>query len=312
MVLGFLPSATEAELLPRDIKVYRDHAFIVSEAEGHGLQVVELMRLPDVVEVAHYSDFGNAHNIAINEASGYAYVVGAGRDGQDRCTSGAIRGGLHVINIQEPTVPTFAGCFYEDGYTHDAQCVSYPAASAYPNQEICFAFNLDTITIVNVTDKSEMEMMARVSYEGFGLVHQGWISEDRRFLLQDDEFDELDSGVNTTTYVWNIEDLSAPRLVSTYTHDTAATDHNLYIRGPYTYEANYRAGLRILDTRDVFNIAEVGFFDIYPEDDAPGFDGAWTAYPYLPSGTLLVSGIEQGLFLLRHTGTEVWLPLVSR
>jgi len=119
--LGNLPTHTVNSTW-RDIKVYANHAFIVSEASGHGMQVFNLTQLRNVVSppvtfsnTAHYNGFGNAHNIAINEATGFAYAVGT-----STCS-----GGLHMVNIQNPTSPTNAGCFSSDGYTHDTQCVVY-------------------------------------------------------------------------------------------------------------------------------------------------------------------------------------------
>ena len=90
----------------------------------HGMQVFDLTQLlsggvsVQFVETAHYAGFGNAHNIAINEATGFAYAVGSNTYG----------GGLHIMNITNPSNPVFAGGFSNDGYTHDCQCVlcEYP------------------------------------------------------------------------------------------------------------------------------------------------------------------------------------------
>ena len=121
VVLGTLPSHTGSSLW-RDVKVYNNHAYIVSEATGHGLQVFDLTRLRNVsnppvtfTEDGHYDGFGNAHNIAINEASGRAYAVG----------TSTFSGGLHILDLSNPTSPTLIGSFAEDGYTHDAQIVNY-------------------------------------------------------------------------------------------------------------------------------------------------------------------------------------------
>ncbi|PXY25402.1 hypothetical protein BAY60_18675 [Prauserella muralis] len=86
--------------------------------------------------------------------------------------------------------------------------------------------------------------------------------------------------------------------------DTPAIDHSLYVKGSKVYEANYRAGLWILDTAPINSgkLHEVGFFDVYPADDAAEFNGAWSNYPFFASGTVVVSGIEQGLFVLRPSG----------
>lgn len=164
--LGKLPTHTTSSSW-RDIKVYNDHAFIVSEASGHGMQVFDLNLLTSVVSypvdftnTAHYGAVGNAHNIVINEDSGFAYIVG----GSNGCS-----GGLHMVDISTPTAPTTAGCYGGDGYTHDAHCVIYDGPDViHQGKEICFACNEDTITVVDVTDKSNPVQISRASYADGG------------------------------------------------------------------------------------------------------------------------------------------------
>lgn len=296
--LGNLPTHTVNSTW-RDIKVYANHAFIVSEASGHGMQVFNLTQLRTVTSppitfsnTAHYNGFGNAHNIAINEATGFAYAVGT-----STCS-----GGLHMVNIQNPTSPSNAGCFSSDGYTHDTQCVIYTGPdTTYQGQEICFNSNEDTLTIVNVNNKSNPVQLSRVGYSGSRYTHQGWLTEDQRYFLLDDELDEQNNGHNTRTYIWNVADLNAPVLIGNFTSSAAAIDHNQYIKGNYSYQANYRAGLRILNLTNVASgsLTEAGYFDIYPANNNANFNGAWSTYPYFASGMVIVSGIEQGLFVLR-------------
>jgi choice-of-anchor B domain-containing protein len=296
--LGNLPTHTSNSSW-RDLKVYNNHAFIVSEASGHGMQVFNLTQLRNVSSppvtfsnTAHYNSFGNAHNIAINEDTGFAYAVGT-----STCS-----GGLHMVNIQNPTSPTNAGCVSNDGYVHDAQCVVYNGPdTAYQGREICFNSNEDTITIVDVTNKNSPVQLSRTGYTGSRYTHQGWLTENHTYFLLDDELDEQNNGHNTRTYIWNMTDLNAPVLIGSHTAATAAIDHNLYIKGNYAYQSNYRAGLRVLDISNIAgaSLTEVGFFDIYPSNNNPNFNGSWSNYPYFDSGIVIVSGIEQGLFILR-------------
>ena len=295
--LGNLPPHS-ANSTWRDIKVYADHAFIVTEADNSGMQVFDLTQLREVAsppatfsETAHYSGFGDAHNLAINEDSGFAYAVGTNNCG----------GGLHMINIQTPTNPTSAGCFSADGFTHDAQCVNYDGPDLdHQGKEICFNSNGDTLTIVDVTNKAVPVMLSRTGYSGSGYTHQGWLTEDQVYFLLGDELDERDA-TNTRTYMWDVSDLDDPALIGFHESTTTATDHNQYVKGSYTYQSNYRAGLRILDITDIANgnLSEEAFFDIYPDDDSPDFNGAWSNYPFFNSGIVIVSGEEQGLFVLR-------------
>ena len=173
--------------------------------------------------------------------------------------------------------------------------------TVYRDREICFNSNEDTLTVVDATDTLEQVQLSRTGYGGSAYTHQGWLTEDQRFFLVNDEGDELAFRHPTRTWIWDVSDLDAPVLASLYDGPTPSIDHNLYIRGNLVYESNYRSGLRVLDASDVAGgvLREVGFFDIFPADDAPAYNGAWSVYPFFASGTVVVNGIEQGLFVLR-------------
>ena len=140
----------------RDIKVYSNHAFVVAEGRGkHGMQVFDLTQLRSVESVpttfkatARYDGIHTAHNIVINEDTGFAYAVGS-RGGGRRCG-----GGLHMVNIRDPLNPSFAGCFaHEEArrsritYSHDAQCVVYDGPDAeHVGKEICLGSNVTVLS----------------------------------------------------------------------------------------------------------------------------------------------------------------------
>ena len=294
--LGRLPTATAASAW-RDIKVYRDHAYIVADNVGaHGMQVFDLTRLrgqmapqtfaADLV----YGDFGSAHNIAINEDTGFAYAVGTNTCG----------GGLHIVNITTPNSPMFAGC-HATVVTHDTQCVSYQGLDAdHIGSEICASSNGSHFEIVDVTDKTAPVTISSITYPQLGYAHQGWLTDDHRFFLLGDEADETGFGMPTRTHVFDVSDLDAPVYISAYEAATNSIDHNIHVLGSRVFEANYTTGLRILEFSVLANndLMEVAFFDTYPASDAVGFAGAWGVYPYLPSGTVIVSDASNGLFVL--------------
>ncbi len=289
----------------RDIKVHDNHAFIVSEASGHGMQVVDLTQLgsienppQDIEADALYTGWGNAHNIVINESTGRAYGVG----------TATFAGGLHILDISDPLNPTLIGDYAGDGYTHDAQVVSYIGPDGnYQGKEIAFCCNENTVTIVDVTDPTDATMISSVGYAGSSYTHQGWLTEDHRYFMSNDELDEQDYGVNTTTFIWDVSDLSDPQLIGTFVSETSAIDHNMYVLDTLVYQSNYRAGLRVLDLTDIENgeLDEVAYFDVYPSSDAAQFNGSWSNYPYLPSGVIPVSHIEEGVFFLKLSDTFI-------
>ncbi len=299
--LGRLPTHTSNSSW-RDIKTYGNYAYIVSEAVDHGLQVFDLRRLrnvaaPPVVftEDAHYAQFGRAHNIVIDTDSGFAFAVGS-QQGSQTCSAG-----LHMIDIRNPLSPVFAGCFGSDGYTHDAQCLTYSGPDTeHVGKEICLAANEDTVTIVDVSNKSAPVQLSRTSYAGSAYTHQGWLTPDGRYFLVNDEIDEINNGHNTRTYVFAVSNLDLPVLHTIYTGPVAATDHNLYVHNGYAYESNYRSGLRIVDLANIDGgvLTEAAFFDTQPATNASGTSGAWSVYPFFASGRVVVSDISAGLFVL--------------
>ncbi len=301
----------------RDIKVYNDFAFIVADASGqHGVQIFDLRKLRDVSKLpaefeedAHYDGIASAHNIVINEETGFAYTVGNSAGGE---TCG---GGLHMINIQDPMHPEFAGCFSDPstgrastGYSHDAMCTVYHGPDVeHSGQEICFGSNETALSIANVTDKENPVSLSSAAYPKVGYAHQGWISEDHKYFYLDDELDEISGSVKTTrTLIWDISDLDDPQLVKEHMSDVASSDHNLYVNGHYMYQSNYVSGLRVLDISDPTSPVEFGYFDTHPfGENKAGFDGSWSNYPFFKSGNIIVTSMKEGLFVLRKREVDI-------
>jgi len=286
----------------RDIKTYQNYAFIVADEIGnHGMQVFDLHQLLTVPNkpanftaelVYRGGTFQEAHNIIINKGSAHAYLVGG-----NTCN-----GGLHMVNISNPLKPFFAGCFSSDGYTHDAQCLNYDGPDAdYHGRELCFASNEDTVTVVDVTVKNNPIQISRTGYTGSQYTHQGWLTADQRYFVIDDELDEWRNHVNTRTLVMDFSDLDQPVFRGFYEADGGSIDHNQYVLGSHTYQANYSRGLRILELGDLREpeMKEVAFFDTYPAHDNRGFPGAWNVFPFFDNGLLIVSDINRGVFILQ-------------
>lgn len=271
--------------------------------------------LPVYEPVAVYHEVGSSHNLAINEETGIAYVLG----------STTCRGGLHMVNISSPADPEFIGCFSHDGYTHDSQCVVYEGPDKrYAGKEICFNFDEDSLTVVDVTNKDSPEMLSRVGYDNSRYTHQGWLDKNSEYLFLNDELDEMGYDASkpkgpsnrTRTMIWDVKSLREPKLVNDFYSTQTTIDHNLYVDGDVVFETNYCAGLRILEFSPssgsggvsgkedgkkpaVPVLKEVGYFDVAPDCSAVEFSGSWSNYPYFKSGVVVVSSMERGLFVLR-------------
>lgn len=293
----------------RDMKVYKNHVYVVADgAREHGMQVLDLTQLREFdgepmlfEETTIYRNVNSVHNIVINEDTGFAYAVGSSGGGE---TCG---GGLHMINIQDPANPEFAGCFADPttgragtGYSHDAQCVIYDGPDEeHQGSEICFGANETAISIADVSDKAAPVALSTASYPDHAYVHQGWLTEDHRYFYQNDELDELSGNVDRTrTIIWDVSDLDDPQFVDEFFVENPASDHNLYILGNTMYQSNYVSGLQVIDISNPEEPKRVGFFDTHPfVEDAAGFSGTWSNYPYFDDIVLMTSSNE-GLFIL--------------
>lgn len=290
----------------RDIKVSNNHGYIVSDGAGeHGVQVFDLTRLREYdgepvvfTEDAHYDRINSAHNIVINEDSRFAFVVGASGGGE---TCG---GGLHMINIEDPTRPAFAGCFADvstgrrgTGYSHDAQCVIYNGPDdRYTGHEVCFGSNETALSIADVTDKRNPVALGMSTYPNVAYTHQGWLTEDHAYFYMNDEGDEPQGLVEgTRTLVWDVRELDDPVLIGEYIAEVTSTDHNLYVIDDVMYQSNYDSGLRIFDVSSPESIREIGYFDTNPE----GMSGAssWSNYPFFDSRIVIFTAGRSGLFI---------------
>ena len=289
----------------RDVKIYGNYAFIVADNVGnHGMQVFDLTRLrditgpetlsPDVV----YNDVTSCHNIVINEATAVAYLVG--------CNN--YSGGPNFVDISDPLNPTSLGGYSLDGYTHDAQVITYNGPDTeYTGKEILVGSNANKVVILDVTDKSNIIKITEFDYPQIGYTHQGWFTDDQRFFLLGDETDEQNFGINTRTLVFDFQDLDNPTQIDTYYGASSAIDHNGYVQGTDFFMASYRAGMRVLDISNIGGtdnqLTEIGYFDTYPQNNGTAFNGAWSVYPYFASGNIIINDIERGLFVVRKSGT---------
>jgi choice-of-anchor B domain-containing protein len=310
--LGNLPTHTGTSSW-RELKTYGNYAMIVSDNNGnHGIQIFDLTRLRNVTsppvtftQDAHYNYAGSIHNIWINQQTGFAYAVGTS-SGTQRCSSG-----VHIVNVQNPLNPTFSACYPATAttgyYTHDIDCMVYNGPDPdYQGREICIASDgkasnsNDTMAILDVTNKNNIVQIARVSYANDGFIHQTDFTEDMRYLVLDDETDETGFGTGRRTHIYNMTNLDSPQYMGYYQRGTAI-DHNQYVKGNYLYQANYTEGLNVYNLNNISSatLNLEASFDIYPSNNNASFNGAWNVYPYFNSGNVILSGIEQGLFVLR-------------
>ena len=275
-----------------DIKVYRGYAYAVTETAGTGIQVIDMTQIDDgiVTLVQTITNPSRAHNVALDTVNGFLYTCGTrGGSGTTLC-----------FNLADPANPVQVGpASMTENYQHDGQLVTY-TSGPMAGRQIWYGFSEGRgVDVYDFTDKQNPIFLKRIVYPNMNYCHQGWISEDGKYLYVDDELDENGLQVDTRSLIFNVEDPVNSYFVGTFSTNVPAIDHNQYIDDGFAFQANYRSGLRIFDVfANPIAPVQVGFYDTYPANDNRGFDGAWSTYPFFPSGYVVVSDINTGFYLL--------------
>jgi hypothetical protein len=238
------------------------------------------------IQVREFTEtFDTAHTLGIHD--GFAYCSGARFQGIDV--------GMRILDLSNPIEPVDVGT-YDDAYFHDV----------YVRNNIAYGAALGGgIMIVDVNDKRNPRRRSATGYPG-AFTHNTWLTDDSRYLFTTDE-----TGLGHIR-IWDMA-FASPTQVAEWSATTAGIVHNVYIQGNRAYAAYYTEGLQVLDITDPTSPLLVGFFDTFPGTSG-GFRGCWGAYPFLPSGHILVSDITNGLFIVRveeaqaQTGFELHAP----
>lgn len=290
---------------------YRAYAYVTTEAPGSGLQVIDLSGLPNSASLAAtLTDTGSQHtayvsnidyatNVALPGAQAFLYLAGSNVAG----------GAWRAYSLASPAQPQLAGTATPgSGYMHDSTSLLLTDARTSQCEpghnpcEVLVDFNETTIDLWDVTNKLLPVRLSTTTYPGVEYTHSGWPSSDQRFIMVHDELEEIRRGFNTQIYTLNIDNLRLPTIATSFRGLDTTTDHNGYTKGNRYYVSHYRRGLVVFDATNPAQLAEIGSFDTFlvPAANSAGTDGAWGVYPFLPSGTILISDISNGLFLLRE------------
>ena len=266
----------------RDIKFFQHYAYVVNEAPADsGLLIVDLSFLPDSI-ATYKSDLGvgytDCHNIFIDE-NGFAYLFGASSTG--------VGGGTLIADLNEnPTNPTYTGK-YSTNYVHDG----FVRGDTLWTSEIYAGL----LGVVDVSDKSN-PILLNTQATPMAFAHACWLSDDGNTIYLVEE--EPSSWVISydVSDIYDIKELDRWQSFPT----TNTIPHNTFVKGNFVVNSYYTSGVVILDATNPANLVEVGFYDTSLFSGS-GYNGCWGVYPYLPSGRILATDRQQGLFILNPT-----------
>ena len=262
----------------REMKVYQQYAYVVTEGNGAGLQIIDLDSLK-LVNTITTTAVPSGHTVSIEGK--YLYINGS-RYGN---------GGIVILDLTDPVHPAVVGQ-YQAHYVHD--CIvrndTIYAAAIY-------GVGLD---IVDVTDKANPKRVNLVKYPYAG-THNADVTADGRYVLTTDEINSDPSQNGNVVRVWDRSDVNDVRLAGSYVAKPYTIAHNIHIKGAFGYVAHYTEGVRVIDLKDPEIPVEVAYYDTYP-GSANNTIGNWGVFPYYASDKVIATDMQGGLYVLKFPG----------
>ncbi len=267
----------------RDYKVHAHHLYAVCDQGPSSLQIFDLQYLPDSVHLVYDSDefFFRAHNIQVDTVNARLYTCGGSNP-------------FSVYSIADPADPVRLSNLEQDvhwwggavGYVHDC----------FVRDNIVWCNDEDGMHVLDFTDPQEPVLLGAItSYANAGYNHSGWMNDAGTLYVMADETHGSPLKFIDAT---DVTDLEVGSTVTTGVHP-ASVVHNPFFTGDKVHVAYYHDGYWSWDVSDPDQPALLGFYDTNLAPNGNTFRGAWGVYPYLPSGNMLVSDMQTGLWVLR-------------
>ncbi len=282
----------------RDIKSYKDHLYVVTDdfnsglgQIGEGMTIIDMSMAPESISFSRWQPdididgvtgrLGECHNIYIDTLRGNCYLAGC---------QGIGREGVLIVSLEDLDNPVVVG-IEDDRYSHDA----FVLDDLLYSSDITAGF----LSIYDVSDVTNPVEVGRASTTSF-FTHNAWTSADGQYVFTTDE------KPNAKVDAYDISDLDNIKRVDDFIpadrYSDRAIPHNVHYNNGYLYMAWYTEGMVVIDANRPQNMVKIASYDTYrKEDDIPEgqswYYGLWGAYPYLPSGLLLGSDINSGLYI---------------
>lgn len=274
--VAFIPGRHQSwNVVHRDFHTYKDYMYAICQQGSSSLQVADLRYLPDSVHIVYDSNthFEVAHNIFIDSSSAILYVCGP------------MGNAMSLYSLADPENPTFITHFNGVDYVHDL-FVRNDTAYLNAGDQGLFVYNFANPTAPIIIGSLEF-------YPDKGYNHSGWLSEDGNTYVFADETE------GKRMKVCDVSDLTDINVLSLFNSEDRdnTIPHNLMLKGRFVYVSHYNDGLQIFDISDRENPVRAGYYDTFADTVLSNFKGAWGIYAFLPSGRILLSDRNTGLYL---------------
>ncbi len=266
----------------REVKTWGNYAYVTTEGGNQGLQIVDLSNLPTSINTKYWNGTGTiAGQIetihALHIDAGYAYLFG----------SNLFNGAALIVDLVDPWNPVYVGktpgTYIHDGYVRDDVLYAGHIYDGY-------------FAVYDVTNKANPILQAQQNTPN-NFTHNTWLNDAGTVLMTTDETNDSYLTSYDITDLGNITELDRFQV----TPGSGSIVHNTHVLNDYAVTSWYKDGISITDISRPGNIVSVARYDTYPQGSGGGFNGCWGVYPFLPSGTIVVSDIDNGLVVLTPT-----------
>ncbi len=263
----------------REVKTWQNYAYVTTEGGNQGLQIVNLDYLPDSVQFKNWKGTGAINNQletihALHVDDGFVYLYG----------SNLFNGSALVVDLADPWNPVYMGhtpgSYIHDGYVRNDTLWGGHIYDGY-------------FSVYDLANKANPVLLAQQNTPT-NFTHNTWLNDEGSVLFTTDETTDSYLATYDITDLGNITELDRFQT----TPGSGSIVHNTHIVNDYAVTSWYKDGISIVDGSRPSNLVEVGRYDTYTQGSGNGFNGCWGVYPFLPSGTIVVSDIDNGLFVL--------------
>ena len=276
---------TGGGVIHRDYHDFQGYLYIVCD-EGFStstLQIVDISNLPSSINIVYDSDnlFNTSHNIFIDTATAKLYA----------CASNTA---MDIYSLDDPINPILLYSYTNVGHVHDAYVRNDTAYLNCGND----GFRVVDFHYLDLAGgMGPTELASFTSYPDAGYNHSGWLSDDGTIYAMQDENHGYD------VKIMDISDFNNITVLSTLNsgQNPQSIAHNGIIKGDLLYLAYYHDGLRVFDISTPANPIQICNYDTYSPSSYNSYKGAWGVYPNLPSGNIIVSDMQTGLYIFDCT-----------
>lgn len=280
-LVGFVPAPTPGEggNSWREMKTYSHYAYIVSESDTSGVQIVDLQYLPDSVHyVKKFLAPGHSSTHSISQTGPYIYLNGS---------NSSFGNGTVVLDLTvDPENPVVRGKWLEE-YVHDCRIIN----------DTMWASNISAgkLTVIDVSNKDSLRTITSWLTLPDPFTHNSALTTDHKYIYTTDETSNPPGKLK----IWNIQDLNNVIYEGSWRPPGFENTivHNVEIYGDFAVIAHYSGGVRVLNISNPTNPYEVCWYDTYPDNNSTSYNGCWGVYKF-PSDIIIASDRKYGLFVL--------------